>query len=78
MDETGNEIFAINLANDRPTITWLKDGQRYLGNGRILNNADSIQLHIASVQREDQGMYQCLAFNDDDSAQTSLQLKIGG
>jgi hypothetical protein len=37
-----------------------------------------IQLSIASVQREDEGMYQCLAANDEgDSAQATVQLAIG-
>lgn len=40
---------------------------------------DAVQLHITSVQREDQGMYQCVASNDEgDAAQSSIQLAIGG
>ena len=64
-------------------MIWLKDGQRYLGNGRIVmpttdyHYSDLIQLHISSVQRDDQGMYQCFATNDEgDSAQASVQLSI--
>lgn len=66
----------------RPSVVWLKDGQRYLGNGRVYvpaESSDVIQLHIGAVQREDQGMYQCFASNDEgDTAQASVQLAIGG
>ncbi|KAH7969607.1 hypothetical protein HPB52_020247 [Rhipicephalus sanguineus] len=34
-------------------------------------------LHINSVNRQDRGMYQCLVYNDRDSAQGSAQLVIG-
>ena len=57
---------------------WMKDSQRYLGNGRQVINADSIQLLIDAVSRDDQGMYQCFVLNDDDAAQASVQLKITG
>ncbi|XP_045028598.1 Down syndrome cell adhesion molecule-like protein Dscam2 [Daphnia magna] len=37
-----------------------------------------VQLSISSVQREDEGIYQCLASNDEgDWAQASAQLAIG-
>jgi hypothetical protein len=58
----------------------LKDGQRLGNNGRvtITNQEDMIQLSITSIQRDDQGMYQCLATNDElDSAQATIQLAIG-
>ena len=35
-------------------------------------------LHIAKVTRADKGMYQCVAFNDYDSAQAQVQLELGG
>lgn len=35
-------------------------------------------LHIAKVTRADRGMYQCVAFNDYDSAQAQTQLELGG
>lgn len=39
---------------------------------------DMVQLSISSVQREDEGIYQCLASNDEgDWAQASAQLAIG-
>jgi len=57
---------------------WMKDSQRYLGNGRQVINEDGIQLLIDAVSREDQGMYQCFVLNDDDAAQASVQVKIAG
>ena len=50
--------------------TWLKDGHM------ISQGAES--LVIEKVQREDAGMYQCLARSEDDSAQSSVQLHLGG
>ncbi|KAK4004122.1 hypothetical protein OUZ56_005866 [Daphnia magna] len=70
----------------RPVVSWLKDGQRFLvGNsGRVSSSSgddgytDMVQLSISSVQREDEGIYQCLASNDEgDWAQASAQLAIG-
>ena len=44
----------------------------------ISNQEDMIQLSITSIQRDDQGMYRCLATNDElDSAQATIQLAIG-
>lgn len=52
------------------TRTWLKDGH-VIGPG-----AESLVLQ--KVQREDAGMYQCLVRTEDDSAQSSVQLRLGG
>lgn len=35
-------------------------------------------LHITKVTRADKGMYQCVAYNEVDSAQAQVQLKLGG
>ena len=35
-------------------------------------------LYISSVTREDEGMYQCFAFNDNDMAQAAAQLTVSG
>ncbi|XP_021925400.1 Down syndrome cell adhesion molecule-like protein Dscam2 isoform X4 [Zootermopsis nevadensis] len=51
------------------TRTWLKDGH-VIGPG-------SESLVIQKVQREDAGMYQCLVRSEDDSAQSSVQLRLG-
>jgi hypothetical protein len=33
---------------------------------------------VAAVQREDQGIYQCVASNDGDSVQAVAELRLGG
>ena len=35
-------------------------------------------LRINSVGREDKGMYQCFVRNDQESAQATAELKLGG
>ena len=50
--------------------TWLKDGH-------VISQGTET-LVIEKVQREDAGMYQCLARSEDDSAQSSVQLHLGG
>ncbi|XP_045025084.1 Down syndrome cell adhesion molecule-like protein Dscam2 [Daphnia magna] len=84
--ETSVTITCHFSGSPRPVVSWLKDGQRYLvGNsGRVSSSSgddgytDMVQLSISSVQREDEGIYQCLASNDEgDWAQASAQLAIG-
>ncbi|KAI9556414.1 hypothetical protein GHT06_016202 [Daphnia sinensis] len=84
--ETSVTITCQFSGSPRPVVSWLKDGQRYLvGNsGRVSSSSsddghtDMVQLSISSVQREDEGIYQCLASNDEgDWAQASVQLAIG-
>jgi uncharacterized protein YodC (DUF2158 family) len=36
------------------------------------------RLIIPSVQREDQGMYQCIASSDGESVQATAELRLGG
>ncbi len=52
------------------TVRWYKDGED-LGHGRDV-------LRIASVKKEDRGMYQCFVRNDRESAQATGELKLGG
>jgi hypothetical protein len=35
-------------------------------------------LRIESVKKEDKGMYQCFIRNDQENAQASAELKLGG
>ncbi|XP_050054038.1 cell adhesion molecule Dscam2 isoform X8 [Aphis gossypii] len=57
--------------NPVKTISWLKDGKR-------LNSHDGRVLRIDSVRKEDKGMYQCFVRNEQESAQGSAELKLGG
>lgn len=64
-------------------IIWLKDGQRIIrpDEGSQHDDRDTSaagRLTIESVQREDQGMYQCVASGDGDSVQATAELRLGG
>ena len=54
-------------------MSWLKDGQPY----NIGQQLQEGELEIASVGRNEAGMYQCMVTSDDDAAQDSIQLSIG-
>lgn len=57
--------------NPVKTISWLKDGKPLQGH-------DEATLRIDSVRKEDKGMYQCFIRNEQESAQASAELKLGG
>ena len=57
--------------NPIKTVSWMKDGKPLPG------HSDAI-LRIESVKKEDNGMYQCFVRNDQESAQASAELKLGG
>ncbi|XP_054089356.1 cell adhesion molecule Dscam2 isoform X49 [Zeugodacus cucurbitae] len=56
--------------NPIKTISWLKDG-------KAMGHSDQV-LRIESVKKEDKGMYQCFVRNDQESAEASAELKLGG
>ncbi|XP_047472711.1 Down syndrome cell adhesion molecule-like protein Dscam2 isoform X10 [Penaeus chinensis] len=56
--------------NPVKSVTWLKDGIP-------LNHKEAV-LRIDTVGREDKGMYQCFVRNDQESAQGTAELKLGG
>ncbi|XP_044595954.1 Down syndrome cell adhesion molecule-like protein Dscam2 isoform X29 [Cotesia glomerata] len=63
--------FTCNVrGNPIKTISWMKDG-------KALGHEDPI-LRIESVKKEDKGMYQCFVRNDQESAQATAELKLGG
>ncbi|XP_055694563.1 cell adhesion molecule Dscam2 isoform X50 [Lutzomyia longipalpis] len=45
--------------------------------GKSIGHSDAI-LRIESVKKEDKGMYQCFIRNDQESAEASAELKLGG
>ncbi len=45
--------------------------------GVAISHTDNV-LRIEQVRREDKGMYQCFVRNDQESAQASAELKLGG
>lgn len=56
--------------NPIKSISWMKDGVLLSHNGNVLR--------IDAVRREDRGMYQCFVRNDQESAQASAEIKLGG
>nr|XP_015838914.1 PREDICTED: Down syndrome cell adhesion molecule isoform X42 [Tribolium castaneum] len=56
--------------NPIKTISWLKDGHPIDHNEAVLR--------IESVRKEDKGMYQCFIRNDQESAEATAELKLGG
>ncbi|XP_037024236.1 Down syndrome cell adhesion molecule-like protein Dscam2 isoform X37 [Bradysia coprophila] len=56
--------------NPIKTVSWLKDGKK-------IGHTDAI-LRIESVKKEHKGMYQCFIRNDQESAEASAELKLGG
>ncbi|CAN8004190.1 unnamed protein product, partial [Ixodes pacificus] len=55
-------------------VLWLKNGQAVSSRVKMLTRET---LHIASVLRDDKGMYQCFALNDYDAAQATAELTLG-
>ncbi|XP_046406550.1 Down syndrome cell adhesion molecule-like protein Dscam2 isoform X2 [Ischnura elegans] len=61
-----------------PDTWWLKDGQRVrfdTTSATVTGNGERIV--VASAQREDQGMYQCVAQSENDMAQSTAELRLG-
>jgi len=56
--------------NPVKSISWMK-------NGEDIGHSDPV-LRINSVKKEDRGMYQCFIRNDQESAQATGELKLGG
>lgn len=67
---------------DSVEVVWYKDGHPVIGSSLITMVASEDRnvwtLHLNNVVRSDAGMYQCLASNDDDNAQSTSRLIIGG
>jgi len=58
-------------------MIWLKDGQRVIRAEEGLQHGGA-RLTVPSVQREDQGMYQCIASSVGESVQAVAELRLGG
>jgi hypothetical protein len=60
------------------SFLWLKDGHPLRQSGRASFQTTGNVLVIRNAEREDMGMYQCVARNSRDMAQGSAQLNLGG
>ncbi|XP_030381731.1 Down syndrome cell adhesion molecule-like protein Dscam2 isoform X2 [Scaptodrosophila lebanonensis] len=64
-------VFVCHYAgNPIKTISWMKDG-------KAIGHSEPT-LRIESVKKDDKGMYQCFVRNDQESAEASAELKLGG
>ncbi|GIY76852.1 ig-like domain-containing protein [Caerostris extrusa] len=58
-------------------VHWRKDVDVLSLDGRVSQISRDV-IRIDPVQREDRGMYQCIAYNDQDTAQAAVELTLGG
>jgi hypothetical protein len=63
-----------------PAISWAKDTLpiREGASGRTKMANGGTTLRIASITRDDKGMYQCFAKNDYEMVQATAELRLGG
>ena len=59
-------------------ISWLKDGRPLLDSPYVSILQQGEVLLLRSVRKLDRGMYQCMARSNDESAQGSAELTLGG
>ncbi|GFY46752.1 down syndrome cell adhesion molecule-like protein Dscam2 [Trichonephila inaurata madagascariensis] len=57
-------------------VHWRKDVDVLSLDGRVSQISRDV-IRIDPVQREDRGMYQCIAYNDQDTAQAAVELTLG-
>nr|CAD7426255.1 unnamed protein product [Timema monikensis] len=55
-------------------VLWMKNGQSL---SSLRGGMSGEVFHLASVSREDQGMYQCFVKNEKDMAQGTAELRLG-
>lgn len=58
------------------SVLWYKDGQPLLPDENHIFKSDTL-LEVTAVRRQDQGMYQCFALDDDVETQATAQLLLG-
>ncbi|XP_032905726.1 roundabout homolog 3 isoform X7 [Amblyraja radiata] len=64
------------IGNPLPSVHWLKDGQRILGNDPRLSMLDNGTLQITNVQVSDTGMYICVATGSSGETTWSGYLEV--
>ncbi|XP_049955414.1 Down syndrome cell adhesion molecule-like protein Dscam2 [Schistocerca serialis cubense] len=58
-------------------VSWLKDGQPLHTSSRV-KLASAQTLRIEHVERSDRGMYQCVVSNNEETAQGTAEIRLGG
>lgn len=60
-------------------IQWFRNGNPIVtdGNGKV-KLLSPLVLAVSDVTRHDRGMYQCIVWNERESAQGSAELRLGG
>ncbi|XP_043532778.1 roundabout homolog 3 isoform X5 [Chiloscyllium plagiosum] len=80
-----NQTFAVDstaqlqchvIGNPLPSVHWLKDGQRILGNDPRISMLDNGTLQITNVQVTDSGMYICVATGSSGETTWSGYLEV--
>jgi hypothetical protein len=59
-------------------ISWLKDSRPLLDSTHVSIVQQGQVLLLRNVRKSDRGMYQCVARSNDESAQGSAELTLGG
>ena len=65
------------LGNPRPTISWVKMGERVRSGGRVEDDGNG-NLHIKNVKVGDEGEYTCVASNVGGNATYVTNLDVQG
>lgn len=58
-------------------VTWLHDGKPLTNDNRIEISSDPPRILIKRIQKEDQGMYQCIVSNEWEQLQSTAELQLG-
>lgn len=72
---SGGPIKAVEWMHNGHPISSISGGSSLPVHVRLLSRD---VLYIERLARSDQGLYQCLAYNDFDSAQAQVQVVLGG
>lgn len=58
-------------------ITWLHDGKPILRDNRVEIFTDPPRIIVQKIQKDDQGMYQCIVANEWEQIQSTAELQLG-
>jgi Down syndrome cell adhesion molecule len=58
-------------------VTWLHNGKPLTNDNRIEIMSDPPRILLKKIQKEDQGMYQCIVSNEWEQLQSTAELQLG-